>query len=115
MSGGGWLRGRALPLVQPPRPPRTKPPVEAGLITPLLYSPLYLLIVEREGRVEPLVSLPLSISRLSLPAPPPLIQGARLNVQGCRVRVLGCGFYGSGFRGQGFWGYCLWQGLEVRG
>ena len=35
-------------------------------ITPLLYSPLYLLIVEREGRVEPLVSLSLSLSRLSL-------------------------------------------------
>ena len=38
----------------------------ADLITPQLYSPLYLLIVEGEGRVEPLVSLSLSLSRLSL-------------------------------------------------
>ena len=41
------------------------------MITPQLYSPLYLLIVEREGRVEPLLSLSLSLSLLSLPPETP--------------------------------------------
>ena len=63
-SGGvPRMRFRCGPLLD-----RTR---QGDLISPQLYSPLYLLIVGREGRVEPLVCLSLSLSRLSLSLPNP--------------------------------------------